>query len=218
MTKHDDTFFLLHIADALSDIISYTSVGRADFYAERMRQDAVERKFEILGEAVKSLSPEIRGKYPQIKWSYMARFRDMLSHHYFGIDLATVWEISQKDVKDVLAQIVELKEYSDALARIGSEKINALDILLQNREAIHTAIKKYGIADVYAYGETASRTEKPDSDIELFCRIPEKSTYGTLVSLQDELTVICRRRVVISTPNCREYKESPERFKNAVGI
>ena len=218
MTRHDDAFFLLHIADALSDIISYTAVGRADFYAEKMRQDAVERKFEILGEAVKSLSAEIREKHPQIRWSHMARFRDMLSHHYFGIDLATVWDISQKDAKDAFAQIVELQEYADALVRIGSEKVNALDILQQNREAIHAVIEKYGIADIYAYGETASRTEKPDSDMELFCRMPEKSTLTALVNLQDELTVICRRRVVIATPNCREYRESPERFQNAVRI
>lgn len=218
MTKHDDAFFLLHIADALSDIISYTSVGRADFYAERMRQDAVERKFEILGEAVKSLSPEIREKYPQIKWSHMARFRDLLSHHYFGIDLATVWDISQKDAKDALAEVIKLKEYTDALNRVTPEMTNALDVLLQNRDAIHTEIRKHGIARIFAYGETASRTEKPDGDIELFCRIPEKFTLVDLADLQNELTVICRRRVVIATPNCQEYKESPERFKNAVEI
>ena len=218
MTKHDDAFFLLHIVDALSDVVSYTNVGIADFYAEKMRQDAVERKFEIVGEAVKNLSPQIREKYPQIKWSHMARFRDMLSHHYFGVDLASIWNISQKDAKEALSQIVRLKEYAEALSRVEAEKVNALDVLLQNREAIREAIKKYGIAHIYAYGDIASRTETPESDFELFCRPPKGTPLADMVGLQDELTIICRRRVTLATENCLEFKESPERFRNLIEI
>ena len=218
MTKHDDGFFLLHIADSLSDIVSYTSVGKADFYAERMRQDAVERKFEILGEAVKNLSPELREKYPLIKWSHMARFRDMLSHHYFGIDLAAVWNISQKDAKEALSQIIQLQEYTDALKQAEAERISALDILRQNREAIHETIGKYGIANIYAYGCVASRTETPDCDIELFCRAPLHFSLTDMAGLQNELTIICRRRVTIATPGCMEFKECPERFRELVEI
>ena len=76
-----------------------------------MRQDAVERKFEILGEAVKNLSEDLRKIHPDIPWSHMARFRDMLSHHYFGIDYETVWIITQKDVPEVLEKISSLVEY-----------------------------------------------------------------------------------------------------------
>lgn len=111
MSKRDDSFFLLNAVDALQDIIAYTEVGHDTFIKEKMRQDAVERKFEILGEAVKNLSEDLRKIHPDIPWSHMARFRDMLSHHYFGIDYETVWIITQKDVPEVLEKISSLDEY-----------------------------------------------------------------------------------------------------------
>jgi uncharacterized protein with HEPN domain len=52
----DERVYLGHIRDAINDIEEYTSVGRDAFMAERMRQDAVIRKLEIIGEAVKQLS------------------------------------------------------------------------------------------------------------------------------------------------------------------
>ena len=85
MQKRSDGTFLLHIHEALNDIVSYTANGQAEFFAEKMRQDAVERKFEIIGEAVKNLSQGFREKYPNVDWSYMAKFRDLLSHHYSGL-------------------------------------------------------------------------------------------------------------------------------------
>ena len=47
----DERVYLGHIRDAIKDIEEYTSVGRDPFMAERMRQDAVIRKLEIIGEA-----------------------------------------------------------------------------------------------------------------------------------------------------------------------
>ena len=47
---------LAHIREAINDIEEYTSVGRDRFMADRMRQDAVIRKLEIIGEAVKQLT------------------------------------------------------------------------------------------------------------------------------------------------------------------
>ncbi len=87
--------------------------------SEKMRQDAVERKFEVIGEAVKNLSESLRGKYPEISWSHMARFRDVLSHHYFGVDLEAVWKISQKDAKTALEKVERLDEYIAALSRMN---------------------------------------------------------------------------------------------------
>jgi hypothetical protein len=52
----DDAIYLGHIRDAIADIANYTAAGRDEFMADRMRQDAVIRKLEIIGEAVKRLS------------------------------------------------------------------------------------------------------------------------------------------------------------------
>ena len=115
MKKHNDAFFLLNIVDALSDILFYTSCSEEQFLIEIMRQDAVARKFENLGESVKNLSARFCDDHPQIPWSHIARFRDVLSHHYFGVDQKAVWNIARNDAKEAYQSVTQLKEYADAL-------------------------------------------------------------------------------------------------------
>ena len=65
-----------------------------------MVKDAVERNFEIIGEAVKNLSEDFRNKYPNIPFKQIAGMRDKLIHDYFGVDYEIVW----KTIKDKLPQ------------------------------------------------------------------------------------------------------------------
>jgi uncharacterized protein with HEPN domain len=89
----DERVYLGHIRDAINDIEEYTSVGRDAFMAERMRQDAVIRRLEIIGEAVKRLSDGTRERRPEIPWKQIAGMRDRLTHDYFGVDLVLVWRV-----------------------------------------------------------------------------------------------------------------------------
>ena len=59
--------------------IGSRSAGRDAFMAERMRQDAVIRKLEVIGEAVKQLSDETRQRRPEIPWKQIAALRDRLT-------------------------------------------------------------------------------------------------------------------------------------------
>jgi uncharacterized protein with HEPN domain len=56
----DERIFLGHVRDAIRDLNDYASVGRDVFMTDRMRQDAVIRKLEIIGEAVKQISEATR--------------------------------------------------------------------------------------------------------------------------------------------------------------
>ena len=69
-----------------------------DFIKNRTAYRAVERNFEIIGEAVKRLSPEFTATYPEIAWQDIAGFRDVLIHEYSGVNVATVWDTLQKDI------------------------------------------------------------------------------------------------------------------------
>jgi uncharacterized protein with HEPN domain len=53
----DDRIYLLHIRDALQHILDYTEEGKDSFFEDSKTQDAVIRNLEIVGEAVKNLSP-----------------------------------------------------------------------------------------------------------------------------------------------------------------
>lgn len=58
--------------------------------------DAVIRNFEVIGEASKNIPGHIKVKYPNIPWEEMYRFRNRISHEYFGIDYEILWEIATK--------------------------------------------------------------------------------------------------------------------------
>jgi uncharacterized protein with HEPN domain len=68
----DDRVYLEHIRDALDDLVVYASPGREMFFAERMRQDAILRKLEVVGQAVKNLSDATKSRQPQVPWKQIA--------------------------------------------------------------------------------------------------------------------------------------------------
>ncbi len=93
-----DELYLRHILEAIQKIESYVSVGRDVFMTASHWQDATIRQLEIIGEATKRLSKELRSQHPKVQWRRIAGLRDVLIHDYLGVDLEAVWEITQKDL------------------------------------------------------------------------------------------------------------------------
>lgn len=102
--------------DFLADILE--AVQRATRYVDRMNyhtftddtktQDAVIRTIEIIGEATKNLSQELRTGNPEVPWKNMAAMRDKLIHHYFGINLDIVWEITIEELPKIEEKIINI--------------------------------------------------------------------------------------------------------------
>ena len=95
----DERSYLGHIRDAISDITTYASVGKAAVLADRTRQGAIIRKLEIIGEAVKQFSAETRARRPEVPWKQIGGMRDRLTHAYFGVDLGLVWRVVERDFR-----------------------------------------------------------------------------------------------------------------------
>ncbi|WP_394345013.1 HepT-like ribonuclease domain-containing protein [Echinicola soli] len=70
--------------------------------------DAVIRNFEIIGEAAKNVSEEIKGKYPGVPWHEMYLLRNKVSHEYFGIDYEIIWHIAIHSLPENKAQIEKI--------------------------------------------------------------------------------------------------------------
>ena len=104
----DDRIYLGHIREALQDVEQYASVGRDAFMTDKMRQDALLRKLEVIGEAVKNLSEDSKGRRREIPWRQIAGIRDRLTHDYFGVDLGLVWVTVEKDVPKLKAAVEQL--------------------------------------------------------------------------------------------------------------
>jgi uncharacterized protein with HEPN domain len=64
----DPTIYVRHIRDAIARIETYTAQGREAFFANTMVQDAVIRNLEVIGEAVRSLPPDLQRRHPEIPW------------------------------------------------------------------------------------------------------------------------------------------------------
>jgi uncharacterized protein with HEPN domain len=101
----DDRLYLSNIFECIERIESYTRDGKEVFLQTTIIQDAVIRNFEIIGEATKRLSPEIRAVYPDVPWQQVAGFRDVLIHDYLKVNLNRVWGVIEQNLPQLKATI-----------------------------------------------------------------------------------------------------------------
>ena len=104
--KKDDTVYLKHILDAIQQIEQYLQgVTKEQFLQTKLLQDGVVRELEIIGEASRNLSEELRQKHSDIPWRQIIGMRNRIIHEYFDVDLEIVWEVTEKDLPDLKARI-----------------------------------------------------------------------------------------------------------------
>lgn len=109
--RKDDSVYLRHVLDAISRIEEYTQdITYENFLNSHLRQDAAIRQIEVIGEAVKKLSLELKARYEKIPWKDVAGMRDKLIHDYFGVDLDAVWDTAKKDIPRLKNEIREIIE------------------------------------------------------------------------------------------------------------
>jgi len=101
----DATVYLRHVRDAIARIERYTAQGREVFFQDSMVQDAVIRNLEVIGEAVRSLPPEVKRQHPEIPWRSITALRNVLIHEYFGVDLEIVWRVVQRRLPNLKRHI-----------------------------------------------------------------------------------------------------------------
>ena len=106
-----DKIYLIHIIQSITSILEYTKgMSDRDFYSNRLVIDAVIRNFEVIGEASKRVSSELRKSNPEIPWNRMAGFRDKLIHDYIKVNLQLVWDVivdvlpeQKKEIEKIIA-------------------------------------------------------------------------------------------------------------------
>ena len=103
-----DRLYLINIVESIDLIETYTAAGREAFLTARMAQDAVIRHLEIIGEATKRLTAELRGQHPDIPWRRIAGLRDVLIHDYASVDVNEVWLIVERDLPALKRRVAQI--------------------------------------------------------------------------------------------------------------
>lgn len=104
--KRDIGLFIEDILKSIKNIEEFSkNLDKEKFSKDNLRQSAIIRQLEIIGEAVKNIPDSFREKYPKIAWKDIAGFRDILSHAYFGVNLDRVWNIIESDLPKLKEEI-----------------------------------------------------------------------------------------------------------------
>ncbi len=92
--------YLKNILEAQERIREYTKeMTYKEFAQSKITVDAVIRNLEVIGEAARKLSPEIKKKAFDIEWRKIVAMRNVLTHEYFGVNSKIVWDVIQNKVE-----------------------------------------------------------------------------------------------------------------------
>ncbi len=106
-----DSVYLSHILEAISDIEQFmVGVSEKEFFGGKEKQYAVLRALEIIGEAAKNLSSDLKSENSQVDWKNIVGMRDKLIHAYFGVNLPLVWMTIKKDIPELKKTLIELSK------------------------------------------------------------------------------------------------------------
>lgn len=109
--KKDVRVYIDDVLECIDKVGEYTEgVGEEEFYENTQIQDAVIRRLEIVGEAVKNIPVDFREQYPGIPRRKIAGMRDVLIHGYAGVNLLRVWRVVIDDLPDLKERFQEMEE------------------------------------------------------------------------------------------------------------
>ncbi|MGC9310301.1 MAG: DUF86 domain-containing protein [Candidatus Aenigmatarchaeota archaeon] len=107
--KRNPILFLEDMLESIRLIKRFSKgLDREKFMKNELRQNAIIRQFEIIGEAAKHLPDSFRKKYPKVPFREISGFRDVLIHAYFGADLERIWRVLERDLPELKKNLKEI--------------------------------------------------------------------------------------------------------------
>lgn len=95
----DDHIYLLHIHDEILFLEeTFPDLTFEMLCSDKKSQHIAQKSLEIIGEASKKLSDEMKSTHPEIPWRLITGMRDKLTHCYFDVSWEAVWHALRVDI------------------------------------------------------------------------------------------------------------------------
>ena len=114
MTQHDELVYLRHILDTARearDIVD--GMARKDLDEDRLRQLALTRLLEVIGEAASRVPQETRQKMPDLPWGAMIGIRNRIIHGYDTVDYDRIWDTVKTDLPALIPLVENILSVRD---------------------------------------------------------------------------------------------------------
>ncbi len=112
---------LIDIIEAIEVIRARTEdVALEAFEADKEKRWLVERAVEIISEASRHLSDEMKRRHPEIPWQQVAGIGNVLRHEYARVAPDVIWAIAHEHLPELDAVCRE--ELQQAQAREGDNE------------------------------------------------------------------------------------------------
>ena len=109
MPRKTDRERLTHMLNAAEDALQFVAdCSYEDFARDRMRQYAVLRSIEIIGEAAANVTPAYRDSQSELPWRDIIGMRHHLVHAYFDVDIILTWKTVEEDLPPLIALLERL--------------------------------------------------------------------------------------------------------------
>jgi uncharacterized protein with HEPN domain len=111
----DDRERLRDILEAIARIEKYAARGRHAFEEDELVQTWIVHHMQIIGEAARKLSSDLRGRYPEVPWAEIIAMRNILVHDYFEADADEVWLAVERDLPEPERRIEPVLQEPDGV-------------------------------------------------------------------------------------------------------
>jgi uncharacterized protein with HEPN domain len=106
----NDLAYTDHIIKCIKKIRKFVkSIDKKEFAKNELIQDAIIRNFEVIGEASKKISPDLKKFYYDIPWKEISGMRDKLIHDYLGVDIEVIWKTIEHDLPILQKELKKIK-------------------------------------------------------------------------------------------------------------
>ena len=104
-----DNHYLFDILESARLIVTYLGEkARDELYNDMQCQDAIVRRFEIIGEAARKVSKETKSDLANLPWKEMVGMRNILIHEYDVVDVDILWDTVKDDLPELIVELEQV--------------------------------------------------------------------------------------------------------------